>query len=130
MMSSVCAEDRLGIRVVQFLEPLESAVYIYIMDEEISQAINGNPHPHEKQPELWSGGTNDVTSSARDGEYEEEQIIPFKEAGAHVWFVVVFVPIPKKAVHYVFMREPCHEFHPTKSGDDNECIKQCFHDVL
>jgi hypothetical protein len=51
----------------------------------------------------------DVAIGARNGENKEESIVFFEEA----WFylVVVFVEVPKKSMHHIFMGEPGGKLH-------------------
>jgi len=50
---------------------------------------------------------------------DKKSIIPFKPR-IMIFFMMVGMEIPKKAMHNVFMAEPCHEFHEAESKDENE----------
>src|SRR5690606_36613560 len=37
-----------------------------------------------------------------------------------IFFVMVFMQVPQKTMHYIFMRKPSHKFHDGKSAEKNK----------
>jgi hypothetical protein len=47
------AKDSPTVEAVKLFEPGETTVDIYVVDEEIGEAVKGNTHANEKHPEIW-----------------------------------------------------------------------------
>jgi hypothetical protein len=112
VMVAMCAQDGAGVFAVQLAEPLETLVDVYVVDQKVNQAVNGNSNAHEQQPALGGGQANYIRKGAWNGKNQEEQVVFFKKTMLFmVWFVVVFVPNPQPAMHEVFVRRPGYKFH-------------------
>ena len=62
------------------LEPIESAVNVNIVDEEVNESVDGDANADEKRPMVGGDGSDDVACHAWDGEDEEEEVVFFKES--------------------------------------------------
>ena len=112
MVVAVRTQNGTGVLAVQLAEPLEALVDVYVVDQKINQAVDGNPNAHKQQLTLRSSKTNYVRSGTRNGKNQKEQVVFFeKTMFLVVWLVVVFVPNPQPAMHQVFVRRPGYEFH-------------------
>ncbi len=95
------------------------------MHHEICKSINGYSNAYI-QPEIIAVHHSEHdTQPARDSKNEEKCIVAFKYMIMR--FVMITVQHPQKAVHHIFMREPRHELHEEKSGNDNAGIDQPAH---
>ena len=104
---------------------------VYIVDEEINKAVNGNANANKEQPKMGCRRSDDVAGSTRYGEYEKKKIVLFKKSVFLVLgLVVVFVPVPQQAMHNVFVCRPGHEFHGDYGNDCNSDIKKRSHDIF
>tara|TARA_R110001583_G_scaffold8329_11_gene40071 strand:- start:1804 stop:2061 length:258 start_codon:yes stop_codon:yes gene_type:complete len=85
------------------------------MDHKISSAIGH--YPKANRPTIPEIGIRPCVEKrhAHYGIENEKGIITFKP-GIMVFFMVVFVETPQKAMHNVFMGEPCHELHKTENS--------------
>jgi hypothetical protein len=128
MVRPMRAQDGPRIPVVQLLEPLETAMNIYVVDEEIDQPVDRNADPHEKEPQMRRGRTQDVKQGAGNGENQKEAVVFFEKIAALIMgFVVVFVPVPQKSVHHILVRKPGDKLHERRSSNGDEGVKQDLH---
>ena len=91
--------------------------WTYTSEHEISRSISENAHT-QPEPVIVVGITEPDQDDTRNGKKDRKQVVPFKLPS--VTDVMVFVKDPQKSVHNIFMREPGHEFHEEKRGDDDQ----------
>ena len=58
-------------------------------------------------------------------EDQKEEIVLLKES--RTAFVVIFMHMPKESMHDVLMREPGHELHEEKGGQNDRYGKKGIH---
>jgi hypothetical protein len=92
-----------------------------IMHHKIGYAIEGDPNADVKHKSI---AFHEVTYAKEyhryTSEHHKEVVVLLKEMWILV--VVIFVQVPKKPMHDVFMCEPGNTFHDTKCDDNNTDI--------
>jgi len=127
-MGAVSAQDGTGVFAVELAEPLETAVYVYVVNEKVDQPVNGNTYAYKQKPAMRRGQAGDVAEHAGNGKDHEKQVVFLKEAVFFiVRLVVVFVPAPQPAMHNVFVRKPGDEFHAGNGGEGGEDVDDGCH---
>jgi len=128
MMSAMRPENSPGITVVQLPEPLEALMDVYVVDEEVNNAVDRDTNTDKEQPEVSCRQPYDIANRTRYSKDEEKQVVFLKETIFMMMrLVMVFVPVPQRPVHDVFMGEPRHEFHANNSSQGNKDISQYLH---
>ncbi len=72
MMISMGSQNSAAVRAVQLPEPLEAAMDVHIVDQEVYQTIDGNADADKQQPKVSSGQANDIGKSRWNGKDQEE----------------------------------------------------------
>jgi len=129
MMCAMSTQDRARIGSIQLSEPGKPLVDVYVVDEKIDQSVNGDAHAYKKHPELWGYRTQDIKQGTGNGKDQKEPIVLLKKfALLEVGLVMIFMPVPKEAMHQVLMRKPGDELHGGSSRNGNEDIEQDLHE--
>ena len=110
MMHFVGFANGAQIHTIRIAPQLETLMYKDVMHHKVGKPVGSNaeayPNPkvpachyakHDKQPAWY-------------GKYQKKTIVFFEKL-PFAYRVMVFVQIPQKAVHNVFMRCPSHKFH-------------------
>ena len=121
----VCPPNCTQIDVVRFPKQLEALVNEDLVDEKVSQAINSNSEPDPNTNVIARHHTRHDEQPTRDRENQEKRIVFLEESW--LLLVVIFVQIPAKTMHHIFMCEPRHEFHKEKRGDDGTDVENEIH---
>jgi hypothetical protein len=97
-----------NVMIVHVRKQFKTLVNDNFMYHKIGKSIERNAYAN-KQPHVVKHESRDVTIGTRNGENKEEGIVFFKET--RLYLMVVFVKVPKKSMHYIFMGEPSGELH-------------------
>lgn len=114
----VCPANGANVYVIAAGKPFEALVNNDIMHQEIRKAVHGNTEANGGRPIHTVLQTEHDAEPAGNGEDEEEGIVLFKHMATGI--VVVFVEVPQKTMHHVFMRGPGNAFHGEKCTESNE----------
>ncbi len=83
----------------------------------VHQYAQSNPHTKIKSIHR----TEKKTKKAGHSKYQEEEIVSLPNV-IMISVMMVFVKIPKEAMHNIFMRKPGHKFHGDKCEKENQQI--------
>ena len=100
-------------------------MYDNIMHKKICKTIQSYACPDAYNPPCLLHTAQHYAEPAWYSENDKECIILFKEAPC--FFVMVFVQVPKKPMHHVFVSKPGYSFHYKKSNDGNKRINDQVH---
>jgi hypothetical protein len=114
----MCPTNGAYIGVIAAGEPLESLVDDHIMHQEIGEAIGHDTKPDRLHPpDLIVSAYADQQHTGH-GKDHKKGIILFKEA--RFYLVMIFMEIPQKSMHHIFMGAPGYTLH-YKEGHQKNC---------
>jgi len=114
MMNFVSAAHASSIFIIGFFEPFKTLVYEDVMNHKVGDSVGQNPQTdRETPPKVKNFMQNFEANTDACKEYKEEII--FFEPTIMLFVMVIFMDIPQKSMHHVFMDEPCVKFHYPKS---------------
>jgi len=118
-MYFVCTSQPFCVPIIGVSKKLETLMNKNIMHYKISSAIRHNSQTDRKScpkafvtPEIKTGHTNDCIE-------DKKGIITLKPTFV-IFVMVVFVKLPQKTMHDVFMCKPRHKLHGRKGSQKNE----------
>jgi hypothetical protein len=93
-----------------------------IVHQKIGKTIDGNAHTDIETHIESAGHSEKHQDHTWNGKNQKEGIILFEETGFRL--MVVFMEIPAKTVHHIFMRKPGYEFHKQEGGSNGNDIDE------
>jgi hypothetical protein len=124
-------QDCPGVGAVELAKPFKPLVDVHVVDQEINGAVDGDAESDVKQPMIIRKRAGHDAGDARYGKNQEKPVVSFPETAAFVvGLVVIFVPIPQKTVHDVFVRKPGDELHAEGGSKCDEQVDQHFLSVM
>ena len=88
------------------------------MNNEIGNTVKGDADANvEHEIQALHEASDTKKEHGYTGKHHEEVVILFKEATV-VLIMMIFMQIPEKTVHQIFMRQPCYCLHTTECNDD------------
>src|SRR5688572_5061799 len=125
VMHFVRPADSAHIRVARMREPFETLMDDHIMHEEVSKSIRHHAKSYSLQPVYTFQRAEKNTQKAGNSEDDEEGIVLFKKARFGI--VMIFVQVPEKSMHYVFMGSPGDGLHDNESAKEYCYVNEPLH---
>jgi len=118
--------DGTDIGIVASRKPLESLVNDHIMDNKIRKAVGHDAKADAVEPPQ-TGGLHTIHDAqhARNGKNHKKGIIFLKKA--RLYLMMVFVEVPKKAMHDPTVGAPGDGFHQQKNTQNDQKIQNGYH---
>lgn len=121
VMNLVGFADRPEVTIISPGKPLKTLVDEDVVNKKVCDAVKQDPQPNvDQEAQLGVDRTKNETTCAWYGKNEKESIVLFKESRSSN--VVVFVQVPQKTVHDVFVGKPGNEFHEQKCRYGDQCV--------
>jgi hypothetical protein len=118
--------DGTDIGIVAAGKPFESLVDDHIMDNKIGKAIGHDAKTDGMQPpKPWRLHTVHDAQHAGDGKNHKKGIIFLKKA--RLYLMMIFVEVPKKAMHDPTVGAPGDGFHQQKNTQNDQKIQNGYH---
>src|SRR5690606_921389 len=115
----MCSSNAFCIPVICISEYFKALVYKNIVYHKIGNSINKNTNAYRQTiPNIFIF-PQIKEHNAHNSIKKEKSIIALKPTVV-VFFMMIFMKRPQKAMHDVLMRKPSHKFHKTKSADKNK----------
>jgi hypothetical protein len=115
------------ISIVAAGKPFESLVNDDIVYQKIGEAVQGYAKANGRHPIDALLQTQHDAKPTGNGKNEEEGVVFFE--GMALRIVVVFVQVPQKTVHHVFVRSPGNGFHENECAAGDGYPKNPMHEV-
>jgi hypothetical protein len=125
-MHLVCPTNRAYITVVATRKKFEALMNDHIMHNEVGQAIQRNAKANASNKVILVLQTQHNAQPTRYGENEKESIVLFKSMAFR--FVVIFMQVPQKSMHHIFVGAPSNAFHNKEDNNgDNSTYPEITH---
>ncbi len=92
------------------------------MSKNIRHAIEQNSDTDIKPKVATGHDAEHHIQPTWDGKNQSKKIIFLKETIMRL--MMVFMKIPRKSVHHIFMRKPRHEFHRPEGGNNPKYVDE------
>jgi len=107
----MCSSDGFQVWVLGVAPDLDPLVDKQVMDNKIDKTVDTNTNTNSKKNTGISKFPYQKCANREYGKKDKKSIVPFKKRIVVCAQMMVFMQVPEKSVHEVFMHTPGNAFH-------------------